>query len=41
MILHMVNIITFCFLLQLFDTLVGFFPEDMAQPNGNLVDLML
>ena len=28
------------FLLQLFDTLVSFFPEHMTQPKGNLVDLI-
>ena len=27
-------------LLQLFDTLVSFFPEHMTQPKGNLVDLI-
>ena len=27
-------------LLQLFDTLVSFFPEQMTQPKGNLVDLI-
>ena len=25
---------------QLFDTLVNFFPDDMTQPKGNLVDLI-
>ena len=25
---------------QLFDTLVNFFPEEMTQPKGNLVDLI-
>ena len=30
----------FVSLLQLFDTLVSFFPEHMTQPKGNLVDLI-
>ena len=32
--------IVICSLLQLFDTLVSFFPEHMTQPKGNLVDLI-